>query len=740
MNNLIKNGRAKVIANCCVCKTFKMFLDNDGTIVVEGERVFSDEDKKVWKNVVKISCGNDHVIGLKQDGTVIAFGDNTYHQCDISEWKNVSMIQAFGCFSVGVDDDNEVLITGELGHFDDSVYKCLLQNNYSDLRHDDPFGEVENVSNSTSGDFIWRLIPNGAEIVSYVGYNDKVIVPARIENMNVVSIGVSAFENNSVAVDVVLPKTVTVIGARAFKSCLRLKSIIILYSVKDIGEDAFADSRRLHVYCPSDSFAAKYCYQNSVKYNNSFISRYVYIENGVSSLAKHDYLCVGEPIPEDTALAMSNDGIREIAKLYSDKEWKTMSINIENIFSCQSNPFDNIDSTQNLIFICFKITAKVSLLRTLEFYTYVAFKNVYYNKDGCLLYRDENPEVCLEQIKIGNHVFYGYLSGKALEEGVQKYLKKVLNGLSSEEPWKEIETADKYYDSFSKGLKEIYTDKSLLLEKLKNNGMSGEILADKIATAQCNLKKIALMYRIRGYDEEFEYTQPPIYVFRQIYDYFKDLPELQTKIIYRSLPKTKQTFKKQTVCGVTDEFFGDPVELNRILIQNQGESLFPLSGTCGLCQCANMLTIAGDSLSFEEKAISAAMEFTKNSFNVLGLFKPSADTRGGTTPWSQKELLEKFGLTTRLIPKSSNTEQSLNILYEDIITGHAVIIGVEVSVFWGAQYGGHAISLISVSKNGQYFVYNDTGRGIMGVITRDQLGRSFNRMGGPFLVSEDILV
>ena len=42
-----------------------------------------------WKDIVAISAGGYHTVGLKKDGTVVAVGDNSERQCDVSDWKDI---------------------------------------------------------------------------------------------------------------------------------------------------------------------------------------------------------------------------------------------------------------------------------------------------------------------------------------------------------------------------------------------------------------------------------------------------------------------------------------------------------------------------------------------------------------------------------------------------------------------------------------------------------------------------
>lgn len=40
-----------------------------------------------WRDIVAVSVGSYHIVGLKSDGTVIAVGDNKNGQCNVSDWK-----------------------------------------------------------------------------------------------------------------------------------------------------------------------------------------------------------------------------------------------------------------------------------------------------------------------------------------------------------------------------------------------------------------------------------------------------------------------------------------------------------------------------------------------------------------------------------------------------------------------------------------------------------------------------
>ena len=82
---------------------------------------------------------------------------------------------------------------------------------------------------------------------------------------SLVSISRGAFYGCSSLPSVTIPSSVTTIGIGAFADCSSLTKITIPSSVKSIGNDVFSGCDKLTVYCPSGSYAEKYCKDNSVK-------------------------------------------------------------------------------------------------------------------------------------------------------------------------------------------------------------------------------------------------------------------------------------------------------------------------------------------------------------------------------------------------------------------------------------------------------------------------------------------
>jgi len=68
-----------------------------------------------------------------------------------------------------------------------------------------------------------------------------VVIPDTYNNLPVTEIGNQAFDRNSTSINsVIIPNSVTKIGALAFQGWVAIKSVTIGSGVKDIGANAFA--------------------------------------------------------------------------------------------------------------------------------------------------------------------------------------------------------------------------------------------------------------------------------------------------------------------------------------------------------------------------------------------------------------------------------------------------------------------------------------------------------------------
>ena len=87
-------------------------LKSDGTVVATGENEFGQCDVEDWKDIVAISASHVQTIGLKSDGTVVATGDNNWGQCNVKNWKDIVYIYSAPWHTFGITEDGKILAVG----------------------------------------------------------------------------------------------------------------------------------------------------------------------------------------------------------------------------------------------------------------------------------------------------------------------------------------------------------------------------------------------------------------------------------------------------------------------------------------------------------------------------------------------------------------------------------------------------------------------------------------------------
>lgn len=94
-----------------------------------------------------------------------------------------------------------------------------------------------------SGDYEYSVLADGTvEITRYFGSDTNVIVPEKINNKKVTSIGGTSFQHNTIIKNVVLPKFITKIEYYSFLGCTNLKNINIPQGVTYISGSAFLNT------------------------------------------------------------------------------------------------------------------------------------------------------------------------------------------------------------------------------------------------------------------------------------------------------------------------------------------------------------------------------------------------------------------------------------------------------------------------------------------------------------------
>ena len=66
-----------------------------------------------WTDIVAVSAGHYHTVGLKSDGTVVAVGYNSYGQCDVSDLTDIVAIGTGYDYTIGLKSDGTVVAIGK---------------------------------------------------------------------------------------------------------------------------------------------------------------------------------------------------------------------------------------------------------------------------------------------------------------------------------------------------------------------------------------------------------------------------------------------------------------------------------------------------------------------------------------------------------------------------------------------------------------------------------------------------
>jgi alpha-tubulin suppressor-like RCC1 family protein len=87
-------------------------LKPDGTVVAVGDNSYGQRNVSGWSNIVAVSAGDRHTVGLKSDGTVVAVGDNSFGQTNVGGWSDIVAISAGAAHTVGLKSDGTVVAVG----------------------------------------------------------------------------------------------------------------------------------------------------------------------------------------------------------------------------------------------------------------------------------------------------------------------------------------------------------------------------------------------------------------------------------------------------------------------------------------------------------------------------------------------------------------------------------------------------------------------------------------------------
>lgn len=79
------------------------------------ERYYGQCDIADWHDIVAVSVGTYHTVGLKVNGRVVAVGNNEQGQCNTGDWRNIVAISAKDNHTVGLKANGRVVAVGTNG-------------------------------------------------------------------------------------------------------------------------------------------------------------------------------------------------------------------------------------------------------------------------------------------------------------------------------------------------------------------------------------------------------------------------------------------------------------------------------------------------------------------------------------------------------------------------------------------------------------------------------------------------
>ena len=99
-----------------------------------GDNKYGQCNVSYWKDIIAVSAGSRHTVGLKKDGTVVATELKNseymnYGQCNVSHWKDIIAVSAGSWHTVGLKKDGTVVATGGGGDGECNVSSWNLKVN-----------------------------------------------------------------------------------------------------------------------------------------------------------------------------------------------------------------------------------------------------------------------------------------------------------------------------------------------------------------------------------------------------------------------------------------------------------------------------------------------------------------------------------------------------------------------------------------------------------------------------------
>ena len=126
-----------------VSDDFIIGIRNDGSVyAIGGNSLVTNWMVDSWKDIIRVSAGANHLVGLCANGMVVATGHNSQRQCEVYEWTDIVDIHSGLNQTFGLKSDGTVIATSLTGSYFIEGWKNI-------------------VSITGCGDSLWGLTANG---------------------------------------------------------------------------------------------------------------------------------------------------------------------------------------------------------------------------------------------------------------------------------------------------------------------------------------------------------------------------------------------------------------------------------------------------------------------------------------------------------------------------------------------------------------------------------------------------
>ena len=86
-------------------------IKSDGSVIAGG-RPYLGNEIYTWTDIIQVAAGYYHSVGLKPDGTLVVAGTNPFGCMDVSSWRDITQVAAGRWHTVGVKSDGSVVAVG----------------------------------------------------------------------------------------------------------------------------------------------------------------------------------------------------------------------------------------------------------------------------------------------------------------------------------------------------------------------------------------------------------------------------------------------------------------------------------------------------------------------------------------------------------------------------------------------------------------------------------------------------